>query len=285
MPLRRLMSSFLRSWPTLVAFVTPTATPDVGPTPTPAVSLEAPPTPPVPTTVIPSSLSALPTETPQPTPLVTVTETVTPEGVPMPTATPGAVRTLEDGKYTVQENDTLLDIAHAFGVTMEDIIAANNLRNPHRLQVGQVLIIPTPRVTMTLTLTPTPATTVISSPTVGLTPGTALPYVAPVLLAPATESVINGGAGAQIELTWQAVGSLAADEWYAVSVNYESEGRPQTTGAAVKGTSWRVPRSLYGLADPPQRLYRWNVTVVRIDTGGKTEAISPPSATWTFRWP
>lgn len=45
-------------------------------------------------------------------------------------------------EYTVQAGDTLLDIANRFGVTADEIVALNNLTDPSRLDIGQVLLIP-----------------------------------------------------------------------------------------------------------------------------------------------
>jgi LysM repeat protein len=44
--------------------------------------------------------------------------------------------------HTVQSGETLLAIARQYGVTIEDIVQANNLANPDTLSVGQELIIP-----------------------------------------------------------------------------------------------------------------------------------------------
>ena len=44
--------------------------------------------------------------------------------------------------YTVREGDILYEIAPQFGVTAEEIMAANGITDPHRLQIGQQLIIP-----------------------------------------------------------------------------------------------------------------------------------------------
>jgi len=55
--------------------------------------------------------------------------------------------------YVVQSGDNLSTIAQTFGVTVEAIMAANNLTSD-RLSVGQILIIPLP--TPTPTPTPTP---------------------------------------------------------------------------------------------------------------------------------
>lgn len=44
--------------------------------------------------------------------------------------------------YTVRSGDTLMIIAQRYGITINDIVQANNLSNPDRLDVGQQLIIP-----------------------------------------------------------------------------------------------------------------------------------------------
>ncbi len=44
--------------------------------------------------------------------------------------------------YTVVDGDTLWDIADRFGLTVEDIVAANSLTNEADIQIGQELIIP-----------------------------------------------------------------------------------------------------------------------------------------------
>jgi len=47
--------------------------------------------------------------------------------------------------YTVQAGDTLGKIAAEFGVTVEEIIEANDIEDPSLINVGQVLVIPTSR--------------------------------------------------------------------------------------------------------------------------------------------
>lgn len=46
--------------------------------------------------------------------------------------------------YIVQPGDTLFRIARKFGVTVAEIVAANNIKDPNRINVGQRLIIPVP---------------------------------------------------------------------------------------------------------------------------------------------
>lgn len=79
-----------------------------------------------------------PTNTPGPSPTPTNTRppTQTPTPLPSPTAQP-------DGTivYTIQANDTLYGIAARFGVTLEDLLAYNNLTANALLSIGQPLIL------------------------------------------------------------------------------------------------------------------------------------------------
>jgi membrane-bound lytic murein transglycosylase D len=63
-----------------------------------------------------------------------VARTATPDRVPEPTPA--------DGLYRVRHGDSLIGIAKRFGVGAKDLIAANHIRDPHRIAVGQVLQIP-----------------------------------------------------------------------------------------------------------------------------------------------
>jgi murein DD-endopeptidase MepM/ murein hydrolase activator NlpD len=91
---------------------------------------------------------------------VSVPPTTAPTPVRSTTATPTPSPPPSSGvEYTVVEGDTLSGIAQLFGVTIEDIVAANGLADPTAISVGQVLIIPVNGVVITPTpvaLTPTP---------------------------------------------------------------------------------------------------------------------------------
>jgi len=61
----------------------------------------------------------------------------TPTAVPFPTAIPAGLRT-----HTVQQGETLLDIAMKYDTTVEAIAALNGIADPYPLQIGQALLIP-----------------------------------------------------------------------------------------------------------------------------------------------
>ncbi|MGQ9626268.1 MAG: LysM peptidoglycan-binding domain-containing protein [Anaerolineae bacterium] len=69
--------------------------------------------------------------------LTTTVQSIT----PTPTATP----TLRITTHVVERGDTLLAIARQYGVTVDDLMDANNIRDPTSLRVGEELIIPLER--------------------------------------------------------------------------------------------------------------------------------------------
>jgi LysM repeat protein len=127
-----------------------------------------------------------PTSTP--VPAVVITATATP---PEATFTPGPK---EPVTYRVQPGDTLITIAAQFDVTVDDIIAANDLADPNRIQVGQELVIPVgglPEPTLTATPLPRPSDT--PGPTATPQPPMPTPTGTPTLLPvtpPATEPAV-----------------------------------------------------------------------------------------------
>ncbi|HZD09925.1 MAG TPA: LysM peptidoglycan-binding domain-containing protein [Candidatus Binatia bacterium] len=64
-----------------------------------------------------------------------------------------------EGNYTVQRGDTLFKIAQRYGVDLNTLIAVNQLANPNRLEVGQVLVISgsAPPAAQPTVLPPTPS--------------------------------------------------------------------------------------------------------------------------------
>jgi LysM repeat protein len=92
----------------------------------------------------------------------TVHVVVTP--VPSPTLPPEAMPTLPPVTYTVKAGDTLSGIADLFGVTVDDIVRANNIADPNSLALGQVLTIPGRAPTPIVTFTPSGTITTTQIP-------------------------------------------------------------------------------------------------------------------------
>jgi LysM repeat protein len=110
---------------------TPTPTPPT-PTPTPPNPTPTPPTP-TPTPPNPTPTPPTPTPTP-PNPTPTPPE---PEPLPGPAPAPANFK-----EYTVVSGDTMSRIARKHGVTLEAIAKANEISDPNKIGVGDVLKIP-----------------------------------------------------------------------------------------------------------------------------------------------
>ena len=97
-------------------------------------------------------------------------------GMKLPTATtvPSNLPKGQKVEYIVQAGDSLARIAALFDSTIDDIIAANNIKDPNAIKVGDLLIIPVNMVTPTATRPPTstsiPPGPGTSQPTITLTP-------------------------------------------------------------------------------------------------------------------
>jgi LysM repeat protein len=103
---------------------------------TPAEPTAAPTTPPAtPTTA--ATAAAITAATAAPTRRPTVAPTTAEPTEPAPTAD-----SADYIEYTVQPGDILSRIAKRYGVTLEEILAINDIENPASLTVGQVLRIP-----------------------------------------------------------------------------------------------------------------------------------------------
>lgn len=103
-------------------------------------------------TAEPEPEDTTPTATPTSTP--TATQTATPTPLPTATSTPTPIPPLA---YQVKEGETLIDIAIAHDVTVEQIMAWNPTMDPDLLQVGQVILIPVATPTPGPTSTPDPS--------------------------------------------------------------------------------------------------------------------------------
>jgi murein DD-endopeptidase MepM/ murein hydrolase activator NlpD len=83
---------------------------------------------------------------------------------PYPTATATPIPSLVNLLYTVQDGETLGGIADQFGVSVDELVAANGLADAADISVGQVLTIPGILVTPAPNRTPPPVTTSADSP-------------------------------------------------------------------------------------------------------------------------
>ena len=154
---------------------------------------------------------------PPPTPTPTISPVSTPLATEVrassPTDAPAAPPTTPSGPllYTVQEGDTLGAIAQTHGLSVEDLMAVNNLNDPHTIHPGQTLIIstappPTPTGAVPAETPPNPSPTDAGLPTPlpSLTPsGPPLVGIAQVLgsgnLAAEVVIIRNRGGAAALE--------------------------------------------------------------------------------------
>jgi len=155
------------------------------PTTAPTVSAQNTEVPVTPTLVVPlTTTPVLPP--PPPTVVVTTTVPVPPPSTPAsatPIPAPGTGGSTGPTTYTVQWGDWINKIAQKFGVTTQDILAANPGLNPNRIYPGQTINIPGPSgsVPPPAGATPTPA------PATGVTPAPA-----PIPGGPTTHTVQRG---------------------------------------------------------------------------------------------
>jgi LysM repeat protein len=103
---------------------------------------------PSPTAGATPSPSAIPTPTPTPTPSASTAPTAAPNTTPPPTPL----------IYIVRLGDTMISIAATYGVSLEDLIAANpQIRDPSLIYAGNEITIPTPRPSPAVSPTPSAA--------------------------------------------------------------------------------------------------------------------------------
>lgn len=202
-----------------------------------------------------------------------------PTAGPTPTPNPGepeatpAPYTL----HTVRTGDTLSTIAEQYGVSVEEIRAANDIpANSETININEVLTIPHN--------TPTPEPEVIANATPTPTPGL-MRYPAPLMLYPPDVTTFSG-ADAVIALQWASVGILEPREYYQVELIVPSEDGKETLHAYVKSTVWRVPSDLFPPDTVEDRSFSWRVMVVRQTTEhtDPDRIISPGTRRRTFLW-
>jgi hypothetical protein len=201
-----------------------------------------------------------PTETDTPTPLP-------PSPTPSPTATP-----------TPPPSPTATTVPTATPVPPAPAPTAGPTPTP-----VIIVVTATPSPTSPPTATRVPAATrpAGAQPTPTATPVAAFKYPAPVIIWPEDNGLIPTKVAL---LKWESVGPLAADEWYAVRLIFQRQGKTVYEGDSMQSPEWWLPERLYYMADGPALEYRWFVFVERHNPDGSTTPLSPESKTYTFRW-
>jgi hypothetical protein len=105
-------------------------------------------------------------------------------------------------------------------------------------------------------------------------------YGVPLLVAPANGQEFSEATQA-IELSWQAVGDLAADEFYDVYLTWRAGGKRVEKHWYRQEIRFVVGREYFGLSDDGR--YEWNV-VVRRGQSSDAMLLSPISEQRSFLW-
>jgi LysM repeat protein len=205
---------------------------------------------------------------PPPTPKPTDTATPAPGA---PTAAPA-----NEIVYTVQEGDTLSDIADKFDMPMQRIQEYNpEIKNIQSLHVGDQIKIP---IAPTPTFTPGPG----GSSGAAATPTPVIQYPPVKLLTPLDREIFIGGSS-PILLQWLSSGILQPNELYQVEV--ERPGA-KTISFRTRATSYHLLTDQYPAASDVDRLFKWRVQIVRqtgSDQNSSFRAVSPASES-SFEW-
>lgn len=189
-----------------------------------------------------------------------------------PTNPPPGEPSRKGTKYTVQAGDTLGKIATRFDLSVDELIQANELSDPNRLDVGQVLIIPgVPEEAATQPSAPTEATEAPSSSAGGPPEAAGNPEVT-------IDSVIGAGDlnSERVLLKRTGPGELSLAAWQLLEEDGEVFTFPELTlyedGAVNLYTRSGQPTvvDLYWGLDTP--VWRSGETVVLLDGNGDVRA-------------
>jgi len=202
-------------------------------------------------------------------------------GGPLLTATPTPTPLQGYLIYTVEEGDTLSEIAVRYHVSMAEIAKENGMSVDAILRVGQKLRIPGLVPTATVTPSPSATTTATASPSPSPTEGQRFRYPQPRLLAPADEALIRSES---VLLNWTAVGILRSEEWYLLRLWLPAQASTPRE-IRTKATSYRLPVEWHPV-DKGACKVAWQVTVVEQHgpEGKDTVELAPPSELRIFSW-
>lgn len=137
---------------------------------------------------------------------------------------PGFENAGKPGYYAVKPGDTLLRIGLEHGQSAKDISRWNNLENPNRIEVGQILRIEPPVAVASVAPGPVPTAPVAQTPvppntgvvTKPVTAATANPVGTPIATAggadkpPTANSSTNGATDDEVNWMWPANGTVLA---------------------------------------------------------------------------
>ena len=189
-------------------------------------------------------------------------------------------------QYTVKSGDTIISIALQFGSSVQEILAANGLRENQPIYPGDVLTVPVRQVPPEV-LEGSPAGEPTRPPDVnGLNLGPASTiYIEPRLIGPPDGATLPRTEPAL--LRWISVDVLDPNEWYVLLLYPVSAGAQQVPSIWTKATSYRLDPS-FAPAEGESADYAWQVSVVRVKPGAGAaptlEAASPSSELRRFSW-
>jgi len=92
----------------------------------------------------------------RPAPVIERTTPPAPVAVEVPPAPPPAPAPRPIPTHTVKKGDTLVSIALQYGLDYRDLVAWNNIANPNRIEIGQVLLLAAPSGTAVAAPAPAP---------------------------------------------------------------------------------------------------------------------------------
>lgn len=139
--------------------------------------------------------------------------------------------TLPSEIYRVRAGDTLGIIADRNNISLQDILAINNLEDPNNLLIGQEILLPTgPLPTLTLTFTPTPTSQPPGTPTPRSThPPTSTPSLTPKAAEVSITSVLGTGdlATERVRITLHGGSEISLSDWQLIDSDLHSFIFPQ----------------------------------------------------------
>jgi LysM repeat protein len=192
---------------------------------------------------------------PQPTPTIT----------PLPTGTLSPAQKTEEACkkdiHTVATNETLSIISAAYGVPMQAIKDENGLTSD-MVFLNQNLVIP-----LCKKFAPAGPTATPTSPP---------PYAAPNLLLPPDGAAFSL-TDESVSLQWSSVGTLRENESYMVTVEDVTEGQGRTLVIYVTDTKFIVPSTIRPNDATPHVIRWWIVTVRQTGTSADGKPVWDPA--------